>query len=567
MAQRSCRKFSNHISDLVSLSDSLQFDNLEEHRGPIRLTIKGSVPSWAAGSLFRTGPGQSCIKDTSRGTHYVSHWFDGFAQTHRFDIVTSQGNDNDETEVWYSSRRQADDWVEHIKKTGWRSGMTFGQKADPCIGLFSKFMSTFEPKFANNNVVVIPNIPGLPGDDSKEASQEPTALPLGHRPSPSSLYITTDYAGLRRIDPSTLEPIGEAMQDTLHPSLAGVCSCAHAQRDPVTGDMFNYNLQFGKVPTYRIFRVSAGSGKTDILATVKLAGLSPAYMHSFFLTENYVALCIPSSHYAWMGVKIPYERNLLDAMLPFDQQKTCKWLVVDRTHGKGLVATFSTPAGFFFHSVNAFEEVVKDKDGDRTDLCLDAIWYENLDVMKGFYYDIILDRNGATKKHWVDGGRCESSNPGLVRYRFTIPSSLDQSFPPAATKDFTIKNPHAGELPSIHPGHVSRPYRFAYSAPLRGLSTIVDALAKTDVTTGETLIWGGPAGHTPGEPIFVPRPGGEEEDDGVVMSVVVDGQKEVSYLLCLDGRTMEEVGRAEAEFAIGMGFHGVHMPMEPKPRR
>ena len=56
-----------------------------------------------------------------------------------------------------------------------------------------------------------------------------------------------------------------------------------------------------------------------------------------------------------------------------------------------------------------------------------------------------------------------------------------------------------------------------------------------------------------------PRDGAE--DDGVLLSVVLDGPAHTSYLLCLDARTMEELGRAEADFAIGAGFHGVHQAL------
>lgn len=40
----------------------------------------------------------------------------------------------------------------------------------------------------------------------------------------------------------------------------------------------------------------------------------------------------------------------------------------------------------------------------------------------------------------------------------------------------------------------------------------------------------------------------------------VDGVYEKAYILCLNGKTMEELGRAEADFAIGQGFHGIHLP-------
>ncbi|KAM0428143.1 hypothetical protein ACHAPT_007043 [Fusarium lateritium] len=558
-----------------------QFDHLEEHRGPIRLNLKGSIPSWAAGALFRTGPGQSRVENTARGTHFTTHWFDGFAQTHRFDIVVP--DDGGEVQVWYSSRRQAESWVESVKKKGWRAGITFGQKADPCVGIFAKFMSHFEPKHGNNNVTVLPNVPGL-SDSGKpkaqgnghahikgQSNQEKShangngpVITLGHRANPANVFVATDFAGIRRIDPSTLEPLGLAMQSALDPLLSGPCSCAHAQRDPLTGDFFNYNLDFGRLPTYRVFRVDAASGKTEILATVTDPNVPPAYLHSFFLTENHVVICIPSSHYAWSGLKMLWKSNILESMLPFDESKKCKWLVVDRRHGKGLVATFSTPAAFFFHSVNAFEERVQDENGkEHTELCFDLSKYQNMDILKGFYYDVILDRNDATKKYWLEGERYKNSFPTFTRYRFRMPTGQppDMSFAATAKEDLIIPTPHAGELPTIHPLRVGKPYRFVYGATLRGLGTIVDALVKTDVTTREALIWSGPEGHTPGEPVFVPRPGAEDEDDGVVLSVVVDGATETAYLLCLDGKTMEELGRAEADFAIGMGFHGVHVPV------
>jgi len=66
-------------------------------------------------------------------------------------------------------------------------------------------------------------------------------------------------------------------------------------------------------------------------------------------------------------------------------------------------------------------------------------------------------------------------------------------------------------------------------------------------------------GHTPGEPIFVAGVEDEGEDGGVVLSVVLDGVKGTSYLLCLSARNMVELGRAEVLVAVGLGFHGRHI--------
>lgn len=60
----------------------------------------------------------------------------------------------------------------------------------------------------------------------------------------------------------------------------------------------------------------------------------------------------------------------------------------------------------------------------------------------------------------------------------------------------------------------------------------------------------------PGEPIFIPDPNGTEEDDGVVLSVVLDGKVGTSMLVVLDARDMSELGRAVMDTPFPFGFHG-----------
>ena len=51
-------------------------------------------------------------------------------------------------------------------------------------------------------------------------------------------------------------------------------------------------------------------------------------------------------------------------------------------------------------------------------------------------------------------------------------------------------------------------------------------------------------------------PGGTDEDEGVVLSVVLDARAGRSFLLVLDAGTFEELARAEAPHHIPFGFHG-----------
>ena len=54
------------------------------------------------------------------------------------------------------------------------------------------------------------------------------------------------------------------------------------------------------------------------------------------------------------------------------------------------------------------------------------------------------------------------------------------------------------------------------------------------------------------------RPGGRREDDGVLLSVVLDAGRRTSFLLVLDARDMSELGRAAVPHHIPFGFHGLH---------
>ncbi|KAI0842333.1 carotenoid oxygenase [Hypoxylon sp. FL0890] len=549
------------------------FEGLDEIRGPVELVVKGSIPTWAAGTLYRTGPGQYTIEDTPKGTFRTTHWFDGFGHSHKFDIIADSDSIEDNVRVEYSSRRQTQALYDAVKSTGRRPDVAFGQRMDPCIGLFGKIMSVWRgqpkvvgPDFDNVCVTVQANVPGLPSE-AKEATH------AGHRGGIKNIWLTTDNGIMKEVDQHTLEPIGSAKQHKLHPLLKGPLSCAHAQRDPETGDFFNYNLELGYRVTYRIFRTSISTGNTDILATISADDVKAAYIHSFFLSPSFIIFCVPSSHLALRGVKVPWEGNMVSAMEPFDSSKLCKWFIVDRLGDRGVIATFDSPAGFYFHSINSFEER-DDATGDINVYC-DVMQYPTLDVIKAFEVDVILQNENATENFWADEERNRNSHVRLARWKFNV-SNLrsytgDPSIAPrTAEKVFEIKAPHAGELPTINSVYATKKYRYVYSIANRGYSTLLDSIVKTDLVTRETLFWDNPKGHTPGEAIFVPRPksrrdGGEveadsDEDDGVLLSIVLDGVGKTSYLLCLDAKTMKELGRAECDFAIAIGFHGLHWP-------
>ena len=329
--------------------------------------------------------------------------------------------------------------------------------------------------------------------------------------------------------------------------------------DADTGDVYNYNLQLGPFHTYRIFKTSAATGKTEILASLSGNGIKGAYIHSFFKSEDFIILCIWNARIQGTGVNILMQGNLLDGLAPFDPSQPARWYVIDRKHGRGLVAEFESRACFCFHTVNAWQETRAD---GKVNIICEYVEYESLDILYALYYaNMMSNRESAITFKSEKGQTCM---PRLAQYRLsgievkTLQKKQGMKIPQA---ELILSMPKAqsGELPTINPKFEGKQNRYVYGITNRGYSTFLDGICKTDTLKKTALYWENKDGHTPGEAIFVPNPAGTEEDDGVLLSVVLDGHTGKSYLLCLDARDMKELGRAECDWVIGCGFHGIHV--------
>ncbi|KAI6910645.1 hypothetical protein KC318_g561 [Hortaea werneckii] len=484
-----------------------------DRRHPIRLWLKGYIPT-----------------------------FDGFTTTHKFELIA--GPDGVCDEIWYSSRCQVDELLEQARNEGRLDILSFGQKRDPCDTFYKKLKSAFVPATPQPHAAVAIR-PTLPPEDANAKSKTQHGGRL--------LTLTTDNATTKQFDFETLEPIGIAQQDNLHHSLVGPMSAAHASHDPMTGETFNYNLAFGRIPAYRVFRTRP-DGNTNILAEISGNGVKPAYLHSLALTPNFVILCVWPAFFKSKGIDILWHRNLFDAM-EFDPRARTKWYVVDRHHDRGVVKTFESSSFFSFHTTNAWEE--RAGDSGNVDLTCELVEFANMDILHRFYYTSLVsdqpDIEAAHKRH-------PHTKCSLVRYKLEdIPlqkSTKRSTSRCLAKKTMAIS---AGDLPQFNQELVFQPHRFVYSVLDRGKSSFQDGLAKTDTATGEVLVWE-MLHHTPGEPIFISKPESEDEDEGVILSVVLDGDSGESYLLCLNARSFTEIGRAEIGMPVGFGFHGAHFP-------
>jgi carotenoid cleavage dioxygenase-like enzyme len=208
-------------------------------------------------------------------------------------------------------------------------------------------------------------------------------------------------------------------------------------------------------------------------------------------------------------------------------QRGLKFHIVDKESG-AEVATAHGEAVFAFHHVNAFE----DKDG----LVIDMIAYPDASIIDQLY----LAR--------LRAGTPIDATGLFTRFRVKFSSSV-----PVIGETLS---PVPLELPRInYEAHAGKTYRHVWGTGIQLTGDFLDSIVKIDAETGTVARWY-VQGLYPGEPVFVPAPNATAEDDGALLSVVLDIANDVSFLLVLDAATLEEKARAEAPHAIPFHFHG-----------
>lgn len=354
-----------------------------------------------------------------------------------------------------------------------------------------------------------------------------------------NLVITSDGGNaLQQIDPVTLEPIELFIYDGPGFSNPGsTLTSAHPGIGP-NHEVYNYILDFqAEPPVYQVFAIEA-DGRGRILANITDA--PPAYIHSVSSTENYVIQIIWQSD---LGPPPEEGAPILDFIQPWDPERRTLFYLIDKKNG-GVVAKYTAPAFFAFHEVNSFE----DGEDIVIDLAVfpDNSWLENarlvhLRKVGPNNPNSDIDLAARFRRFRLGSFRSPQENDDLeAKIELEIP--------------FDIGNI---ELPRINDNYHHKPYRYAYGVHTVKKGFFVDSIVKIDIETQTTKLWVPESNHLPSEPIFVARPGCDDEDDGVLLTVAMDSAISRSNLVVIDAKSMEELGRAKMPIAMGYGFHGI----------
>ena len=314
-------------------------------------------------------------------------------------------------------------------------------------------------------------------------------------------------------DPETLESAGVPYMPP------GQITTAHPHADGDAAAMLNFAVRLGARTEYRFYRVPADTMLPEVVATIPVR--EPGYVHSFGLTEHYYVL----AEFPWKVNPLrlalsgrPYAENYR-----WKPEQGTRFILVERATGR-VRTSLTTDACFAFHHVNAYE------DGDE--LIVDAAVYPDASIVQSLYLDRVRVR-------------APGQHPELRRFHLR---------PEHDAISYERLTDAAIELAQINYARCNgRPYRYAWGVGDAG--GWPDRIVRVDLRDRSHTEWQEPD-NWPGEPVFVARPEATDEDDGVLLSVVLDSHRNTSFLLVLDARDLGELARAEIPHHIPFSFHG-----------
>ncbi|MDF5715769.1 MAG: carotenoid oxygenase family protein [Rhizonema sp. NSF051] len=341
-----------------------------------------------------------------------------------------------------------------------------------------------------------------------------------------------------RLDPYTLETLGkEHFNGVLS---EGEAFAAHPRFDPSCAAddgapcMVNFSIKPGLSSTITIFELDL-TGKVLRKYAHNVPGF--AFIHDFAITPNY---CIFFQNSIAFN-PIPFAVGLRGAgeCVKFQPNQPTRIIVIprtppqsreqDRRNSRG-VQILETQSGFVFHHANAFEV------GDE--IMVDSICYESFPEVESGSDFLEVDFDALKPGH-------------LWRFHLNIKEKTVHG-------ELTVD--HCCEFPAVHPNYVGRSYRYLYmgAAHAQTGNSPLQAFMKVDLESGERQVCSAAPRGFVSEPVFVPRPGSEKEDDGWVLALVYNSEHHRSDVVILDANDFSQkpVARLHLKHHVPYGLHG-----------
>ena len=400
-----------------------------------------------------------------------------------------------ESGVSYQSKLLQTKEERYVKQTGcFRSGQF---ATNPKQSLFNKFLNIWHAQKINDNTAV--NI-----------------IPIG-----DSAIALTESSVVTEID---IENLSVEDSYKLCTNLNYQLSTAHPHFDAKRQVLVNLSIEVGSKCQYHLFERDLKTKESRVICSIPVK--QPSFQHSFAMTENYIILLETPLRLNPLKLLL-YSKNLGPTYIDcfkWQANSGCHLSVIDRHQGR-VVQRFDYDDCFVFHFNNAFEY--------KGDIFIDAQIYPSPDIIESLYFKNIFAGIIPDVK--------------LMRFHLDFNTKRCKSTPLSAmTLEFGRYNYQQKNM---------QEYQFLYSAGWREENEFFDCLVKTDFKMESDKIWSEDNCYL-GEPLFISDPSSDKEDQGVVLSIVVDAKNKNSYLIILDAETWSELARVELSHIIPYGLHG-----------
>ena len=326
------------------------------------------------------------------------------------------------------------------------------------------------------------------------------------------------------VDPQTLAAQGDLRFED---RIAGNNTTAHPVVDPRTGELINLLTKYGKTTRHQFTRLKPGSRTRELIGV--LEANEPSYHHSFGLTERFIVFT--EWPFVVQPLRMIFGNSTIYGSYRWKPELGLRIRLLERATGR-VLGPFTTDPCFGFHHVNAY---------DTTD---------------GVVFDIaLLDDHRIFDELLMDTVRRSGFTVGPRLSRFHVGLGTG-SVRREALGEGTFDFPIIDERERCRPTSVV----WGCGEVAGGQDGMLNQIVRREIAGASVSerTWAQPRCY-PGEPVFVPRPSGAAYD-GVLLSVVLDGERARSFLLVLDATTMTELARAELPLVVPFGFHGSFVP-------
>lgn len=323
-----------------------------------------------------------------------------------------------------------------------------------------------------------------------------------------------------QLRPDTLETLGEY---DFRGRLGGAMT-AHPKLDPETGEMLFFG--YGPFPYLQYYAADRGGA----LVRHEVIDLPWGSMvHDFAVTEDHVVFILCPLVFSLDDI----ERR--GGAFTWEPERGTRLGVMPRSGGAADVRWYETDACYVFHPLNAYEE-----DGA---VVVDVARYPRLDFM--------------TPRAERDAGYDDDGAARMHRWRIDLAGGGVRS---DALDDVPAEFPRADER------RLGRKHRWGYAAAAgpEGAAGMPEftAVRRYDLERGTVTTRAFGAGNGVGEPLFVPRRPDSAEDDGYLLVLAYDRERNASDFYVLDARDVagEPIARVMLPHRVPYGFHGNWVP-------